>query len=435
MRFSSLLVRSTLSALAFVAFAVAADADVLVVAAGGAAPFTEIQAAVDAASDGDVILVKSGVYSSFVTRNVDLSIVADVGQTVQIDGAIRVGAIASTRTLLLSGLRATGSNSLGGSARHGLNAQNADGLVLVQDCQLLGATHVASVPCSFAGAGAHLTQCRNVAFVRCELRGGGPQPSGSGSIGNGGAGMESDDSNVALYGTSVLGGSAGLYVECTSAYGYGDGGNGGHGIVRTSPATSALFAANTTVAGGAGADGVDPVPNCSCTFGGSGGNAVLGAPNAGWVQSSIGGGLPGIGTCALGCGGSFGYPSPAITFAGTARTVAARNPIVAREGQTLQLSIRGLSGDQVELVWVQRNAFALSPALDGVRHYSLRHPQPVMPLGVIPGGNALPLAWNVAELGAGVQGTRVLYQPVHRAASGEVKQGQPFAVVLLDSAY
>ena len=73
-----------------------ARAGVLVVAPTGA--YTTIQAAVDAAVDDDVILVKSGTYPSFVVRGKSLVIAEDAGHTVLVDGAIRIGNINGTRS-------------------------------------------------------------------------------------------------------------------------------------------------------------------------------------------------------------------------------------------------------------------------------------------------------------------------------------------------
>ncbi len=74
-------------------------------------------------------------------------------------------------------------------------------------------------------------------------------------------------------------------------------------------------------------------------------------------------------------------------------------------------------------------------ALQGVRNFSLRHPQAVLQLGTITSGNSLLANWSVPELGPGVEGLRVLYQPLHVASSGPAKLGHPFAIVLVDSAF
>src|SRR5690349_12074484 len=80
---------------------------------------SNIQSAVDSAVDGDVILVETGVYPSFVIRNQELTVVANTGADVKIDGAIRVGGLASTRTVVLSGLKSLGAPVTSTSAMWG----------------------------------------------------------------------------------------------------------------------------------------------------------------------------------------------------------------------------------------------------------------------------------------------------------------------------
>src|SRR5437867_7856524 len=82
--------------------------NVLVVDASGGGAFTQIQPAVDAAADGDTILVKSGTYGSFVVGDKGLAIVGDAGASVQVAGAIRARNLAAGRTLVLENLDATG---------------------------------------------------------------------------------------------------------------------------------------------------------------------------------------------------------------------------------------------------------------------------------------------------------------------------------------
>jgi pectin methylesterase-like acyl-CoA thioesterase len=59
------------------ALSAAALADVHVVDASGGGDFTTLQAAVNAAADGDTLLVRSGSYDGFLLTGKGLSIVAE----------------------------------------------------------------------------------------------------------------------------------------------------------------------------------------------------------------------------------------------------------------------------------------------------------------------------------------------------------------------
>jgi pectin methylesterase-like acyl-CoA thioesterase len=79
-----------------------ASAAVQVVSSSG--PFTSVQAAVDAASDGDTVLVRSGSYPGFVIQDKEVDVIADLGGIVSIDSPIRVQSLAAGRALFLRGL-------------------------------------------------------------------------------------------------------------------------------------------------------------------------------------------------------------------------------------------------------------------------------------------------------------------------------------------
>ena len=73
--------------------------------ASGAGQYLQISAAVAAAASGDTLLVKSGTYAAFtVDGEKSLSVVADTGASVTVDGTVAVKNLAATQTVLLSGL-------------------------------------------------------------------------------------------------------------------------------------------------------------------------------------------------------------------------------------------------------------------------------------------------------------------------------------------
>lgn len=92
------------------------------VAADGSATYTDIQAAVDAAADGDTIRVCAGSYTGFESSRYNLTIIGESGEDVTVvDGGAGPAVLVTDVSLTLSGL------TLGG--RNGANAAAALGAV------------------------------------------------------------------------------------------------------------------------------------------------------------------------------------------------------------------------------------------------------------------------------------------------------------------
>src|SRR5688572_23610743 len=185
-----------------------ARADVLVV--GPAPAFPSIQAAVNAAQDGDVVLVKGGTWPSFSIVDRALAIVADDGAVVNVSGAILVANLAATRDVVLSGLRATGMLAVFPQNVYGLHASNCAGSLRVQDCELRGGPALPYDYCALRPDGALVQSCQDVVFTRTVLEGVDYTtlnvPPGLGSQRGGGQGLFAHSSRVALYGCALAGG-------------------------------------------------------------------------------------------------------------------------------------------------------------------------------------------------------------------------------------
>lgn len=431
------------TALVPLALIASARADVRVVSPSG--PFTEIQAAVDVSVDGDVILVKAGTYASFVVRDLDLSIVADQGANVQVQGAIRVSAIHATQTLLLSGLNATGVASSNDSSRFGLLARNCPGTLLVEDCTLRGG--IGQGACGLRSDGASLENCQNVVFVRCTLHGADEYVDWVAGYGYGSSGVGAAlvSSRVAFYDSTLNGGrgSDGARFDCDRGYGYG-GGDGGDACVETS---SFLFASATTLRGGNGG-AVECIPfQGICMYAGSGGSGLRGssAPALGpqWLATSALGGTAGsFQSCGLGCGqpyyhGADGLPvqhTPAPTvLAGTARPMTTRR--VVREGIQVPFTYTGSAGEAIELRVSDGATLAWLPSARGTLVPRRRGASPVQQVGTLPGSGTLTQTVTVGALAPGEQARRVFFQPLFIAPSGVATLGTPQALVILDSAF
>ena len=99
---------------------------------GAGVGFTEIQAAVDAAADGDVVLVRSGTYAPFQVVGKGVTVLSDVEQTVVVNGPIEVSGTPADSLVVLRGLQT------GTPLEHGASIEDCAGAVRVEECDLRG---------------------------------------------------------------------------------------------------------------------------------------------------------------------------------------------------------------------------------------------------------------------------------------------------------
>ncbi len=378
--------------------------DVYVVDINGTG-FTQIQSGVDVASDGDVVLVKSGIYASFVVPNKGIAIVADTGADVRILGAIRARHLAVGKTLLLANLRAEGAYVDSEIERRGLFLVDMHGRVRVQDCTLLGAS---TLPCATASTlhgwdAAHVERCADVAFLDCTVNGGRGGTWGFvGQAGSSGAGIIAVNSTITMHGCSVSGGSGQACCE---------GAHGGIGIGLGE--ASNLYALDSAIAGGSGGTAGNCPP---CAFGGDGRSGIyLAELSTAWLaQTPVQGGYGGAGYGGFGCSQPDGWDAPAISaMAGsvvhelpwTPRALAA--PTVTRAGTPVIFGFTGEIRERVGLFLCSSVGFQLVPAWQGILQVDCPEPWRLMLAGSILGPGTLQLPVDV-PLPAGEQ-ARVLH--------------------------
>jgi len=379
--------------------------NVLVVVANG--PYPTVQSAIDAAVDGDVILVRPGNFPGFVVANKSVVVLGDLGAQTRIQGGIRVVDLAAERTVVLANLQSTGTPSLDVALASGIYLANNDGHIRVEACVL------SSAP-SNRGCGANVADSTDVAFVGCELRGGAssnPYTSGFRSEGLAAA----EGSVVTLYGCFARGGN-GTNESC-SAWTAPNGGDGGD--VRQ----SFLFSANSTLRGGIGGN-IGEGSQLACPSAGSGGDGII-ATNATihLLDTMTVGGLPGHGT-QPGCGncsysGYVGRDRRGSQFsdlAGEARMLSTTTP--GMSGTTATVTLRGTPGDEVTLLISGSTGQAeFVPSLRGM----LLVPRPgassttrVVPAGTIPANGVLGTPLVLPTLAPGARAETFFVQAVFR---------------------
>jgi hypothetical protein len=236
--------RRILLALGFAAASLAplASADVLVVgppSLGGT--HATIQSAVDAAAEGDVILVAADS-PGFTIDGKGLSVVGWPDLEVEVQGTIRVLDLPAGSTVLLDQLSVRGA-SVFPEAAPALVLSSNSGQVRVHSCTLNGGLGTGFSGC-VAGSGGDavvIDASMGVVLKDCDLLGGKAAEVGSEACEGtrGGDGLRISSSVVALYGGTAVGGHGGQADGIP-----GDGGDGVHVL------SWGVFAAGTLIAGG-----------------------------------------------------------------------------------------------------------------------------------------------------------------------------------------
>ena len=272
------LARSVLAASLLLGLAPAAAASVLVVSAGGGpgVDFTSVQAAVDAAADGDVLLVV-GVSTSHIDEVLampDKGLVI-MGLSSPFFGKPQVG------RLNLPGLSAGRSVIVRGLSVGPVQVDGCAGAVLLEDCAIGGGQVPFAAPFTAVKNSAH------VAFTRCTFLG---AASGFGTF-PGEAGLAVDASTVALYDCQLTGGAGRdatfLFDEVVGAVAT----EGGQGLQIWS---GTVFASGSEIRGGEGGSGAVSQSGLSCQSPKKGGTGVRTHGQLIRLDTTIAGGLPGF---------------------------------------------------------------------------------------------------------------------------------------------
>jgi hypothetical protein len=403
-----------LSALLLTApFAAAGQVWVVAPLPGPGVDFTSISVAVDAASDGDVVLVKPGTYGEHVAvHGKSIAIASDFGGPVILVGRVKVGSLPAAGSFSLQGFEVIPSPS--GAP---IDVADCAGSVLFEGCKARG-TGSSQSSWSAAGPGCRVIDSAAVVFSACQLAGGLGGSYGGEAFwypigGNGTSALSVTNSSVTLHGCVLVGGDGG---ECDY-----------------DPACEGGF-------GGSGCDAFHGVIHASaCRF--LGGKGGFGYPYSGYPGSSLdvaSSSAVELVACLL-SGPAWSVPGSSVTkyaippveLEVNAASQIGVKPL--REGEVGTLEISGASGAFALLLVAPKLAYTSSPNWLGTALVGA--PLSVLPLGVLGASATLAVPFVVPEQGAGIESTFVHLQAATIDAQGALQLGGHRLAVLLDGSF
>ena len=342
--------------------------DVLVVDddGGPGVDFAQIHEAVAAAADGDVVLVREGVYAAFVLAGKGLVILRDGPGIAKVSTPI-VGELLEGQRVVLRGLTCAGKTRL----------VNNQGLVWIEECSFdhtleilnSGKVVVARSHNDIAVKGPYgvLATSSDVLLQACTFRGG-------------------DGSDGVSLGFGV----------CT------DGSIGGHGVYL---AGGTLEVSGSALSGGDGGDGGGL--KCGGGDGGHGAWIVNGALHHSTSTFAAGGG----GGSTFGVAGGSGDAihldgSSALEVALVGLALETQSPVL--QGTAVEVALDGPAGGLVFLVFGGGPAWIEAPAL--LHPALIAAPYTVIPLGPLDSAGSLDVAFPVGALPPGLASLTVFGQ-------------------------
>ncbi len=390
--------------------------------------FADIQSAVDAASDGDTILVRSlptqGPYAGFTISGKGLRLISEDsgGQAASGKSSFRVAGDVLLQGLpWLAEIVIGGMHTVGGAA---VLVDGCNGEVWFEDCYL--DRELLSTPAPAPAL--ELVDSTTVALIRSEVRGVNATFGFFLASGPGGVGLRAEDTNVQAYDCTFLGGFGGN----DSAF-VGDGYDADSAVVLAGESQFNAFGC-VLIGGNGGGGGAD------AGSGGDGGHglemqSVLTSANL--LDCSLTGGSGG--SCCFAVGAQYGASgediagigkSNAQTLPGLARRFAASSATIA-EGQPLNFQFDGQPGDLAILTFQLLQSHDFLPAFNG--SFLLTHVASVLVPGPLDANGALSWSISIPPGLAGVGQSFGLYtQGVFQSVQPAFFLGPGAAVSILD---
>ncbi|NOT30986.1 MAG: hypothetical protein HOP15_11110 [Planctomycetes bacterium] len=397
--------------------------------------FSQIQAAVQAAQDGDTILVRvppngGPTYDAVDVAGKALTIAAEPSTRQAKVSSVSVHDLPAGKTVVLSGV-----NALGGSpAAPSIWLRSNAGSVRLVSCNSRGAPAPFFSVLLATPAMTISSSSGSAAFASCGLVGGlGDRPT-TDPRNPGARGLEMQDSIAAAFDSSIMGGQG---DSCSFAIGVAS--LGGDGVfVGHSALPGRLLLSNSSVQGGPGGE-AGCFPPLYCVSGNGGTGLRLGSGAAVTLQTTTPVGGPPGPQEAPGCG-STGAVGPAVANQGSLQVrptpaIALRSPTVAGEGQTIPLTFTGTPGDQVFLLAGAQTMFReLAAGVLLVQPGPTAFPQRG-PLGILGTSGTLTLAYPLPRLPAGIGAANLWLQAFATHADGKRTMGSFSVVTMLDSGF
>lgn len=397
--------------------------------------FTDINAAVAAASDGDLLrILASNDYPSVVINNKSLTLISDSNNTVRIHG-LSVRNLAPGKRVVLSDLL------IEGGTEAGLAIKNSAGSVWIQDCQIRGAQgfgdFVLPAPHATGFPGLDLLNAGQVSVARCLIEGGaGENYSLSTSPGDGGHAVQVlGTTKLSVHASVLRGGQGGHIDDDNTAW---DALDGGHGLAVGAGETLVMSSLLEGGDGGIGGEDFDLFLGFLCGNGGDGGDAIGEVSGGGngivrLAASNLVGGAYGPPYAGSGCSGGFaGVPIDVMTaqvlpFEADLYQLSTWSPHV--EGQTIFLTVTGPPGS---LALIAVGAGPLQSAVPFYAGDLLINPAQLVMFSL---GNLPSVTQITAPQVAMVGSFASFYSQIagYNPANGLLTLGQPLHSVILDT--
>ncbi len=388
--------------------------------AGGTPEFVDVQAALEVAPEGAIILVRNGQYPGFVVDGQSVVITndlqADLFGTAEFDSPIVVRNLAASQSVTLNGLSGLGSEPL--------VCEDNSGAIFLQSCFLVASTG--------QGNGPVIRDSDSVTIMQSTIRGGNestilPCFPLCDPVSSSGFGLRAVRSNVQIYSSTLRGGNS---VSAQIA------GGPGLGVMD-----SEVLASGSTISGGFGYQAVPSSPFGACQSGGPGGNAVLlisGNPVLRTYDSDLNPGLGGQLAEAPCVNGPDGIAldivdGSASVNAGPVRSFFAQSPV--QEGEVLHESYSGEPGNLILLLFSATSIPAVG--LDGIElPLHLGGNLFVQNRGFIPASGLKTKDLPISDLGAGLDGFSIYAQPVFLDLINQTTDLAPMrSLLFLDGSY